>query len=152
MNLKESEKELFHWHYRLGHLSFRKVQFLMRTGVLAHSEHTRRLHAAASRISPMPKCAACQFGKQVCQSPPGSTSTKVKEEADVLRAGNLLPGQKVSADHFVCSTKGRLFESRGKTKDDDMCWRKCASVVGKCHRHIRQRNSVRIQENLELEE
>ena len=120
MNLKESEKELLRWHYRLGHLSFRKVQFLMRTGVLAHSEHTRRLHAAASRISPMPKCAACQFGKQVRRSPPGSTSTKVKDEADVLRAGNLLPGQKVSADHFVCSTKGRLFESRGKTKDDDM--------------------------------
>ena len=32
------------------------------------------------------------------------------------------------------------------------CWRKCASVVGKRHRHIRQRNSVRIRENLELEE
>ena len=29
MNLKESEKELLRWHYRLGHLSFRKVQFLM---------------------------------------------------------------------------------------------------------------------------
>ena len=68
----------------------------MRTGVLAHSEHTRRLHTAASRISSMPKCAACQFGKQVRRSPPGSTSTKVKDEADVLRAGNLLPGQKVS--------------------------------------------------------
>ena len=32
------------------------------------------------------------------------------------------------------------------------CWRKCASVVGKHHRHIRQRNLVRIQENLELQE
>ena len=32
------------------------------------------------------------------------------------------------------------------------CWRKCASVVGKRHRHIRQRNSVRIRVNLELEE
>ena len=68
----------------------------------------------------MPKCAACQFGKQVHRSSPGSTSTKVKDEANVLKAGNLLPGQQVSADNFVCSMKGRLFESRRKTKDDNM--------------------------------
>ena len=147
MNLRESEKELLRWHYRLGHLSFHKVQFLMRTGVLAHSEHTRHLHAATSRISPMPKCAACQFRKQVRQSPPGSTSTKVKDEADVLKAGNLLPGQKVLADHFVCSTKGRLFESCGKTKDDDMYSGGCifvdhslgyAHVEFQCHLNSRQ--------------
>ena len=40
MNLKESEKEFLHWHYWLGHLSFCKVQFLLRTGVLTHLEHT----------------------------------------------------------------------------------------------------------------
>ena len=27
MNLREPEKELLRWHYRLGHLSFRKIQF-----------------------------------------------------------------------------------------------------------------------------
>lgn len=37
-NLSEAEKELLRWHYRLGHLSFKQVLFLMRTGVLAHSE------------------------------------------------------------------------------------------------------------------
>ena len=92
----------------------------MRTGVLAHTEHTRRLHATASQISPMPKCAACQFGKQVQRTSPGTTTKQVKDEADVLKAGNLHPGQKVSADHFVCSMKGRLFDLRGKTKEDDM--------------------------------
>jgi hypothetical protein len=44
----------------------------------------------------------------------------VKDREGVLRKDDLLPGQKVSADHFVCSTKGRLFESRGKTKDSSM--------------------------------
>ena len=28
-NLVESEKELLRWHYRLGHLSFKKIQHLM---------------------------------------------------------------------------------------------------------------------------
>ena len=37
-NLSPPEKELLRWHFRLGHLSFWKVQFLMRTGVLATSQ------------------------------------------------------------------------------------------------------------------
>ena len=35
INLSEPEKELLRWHYRLGHLSFRKIQFIMQTGVLS---------------------------------------------------------------------------------------------------------------------
>ena len=37
INLSEPQKELLRWHYRLGHLSFRKIQFIMRTGVLSRS-------------------------------------------------------------------------------------------------------------------
>jgi hypothetical protein len=29
LNLSEPEKELLRWHFRLGHLSFRKIQFLL---------------------------------------------------------------------------------------------------------------------------
>ena len=29
INLSEPQKELLRWHYRLGHLSFRKIQFIM---------------------------------------------------------------------------------------------------------------------------
>ena len=36
------------------------------------------------------------------------------------RKNNLLPGQEVSVDHFICSQKGRLFTSRGRTADKDM--------------------------------
>ena len=35
-NLSEAQKELLRWHQRLGHLEFRKIQHLMRTGVLSH--------------------------------------------------------------------------------------------------------------------
>ena len=27
-NLSEAEKELLRWHYRLGHIGFKKIQFL----------------------------------------------------------------------------------------------------------------------------
>ena len=37
-NLSAPQKELLYWHTRLGHVSFRKVQHLMRMGVLATSE------------------------------------------------------------------------------------------------------------------
>ena len=64
INLSEPEKELMCWHCRLGHLAFSKVQHMLHSGVLSHSETTCRLHASASNIQRPPRCAACQFGKQ----------------------------------------------------------------------------------------
>ena len=37
-----------------------------------------------------------------------------------MKDGHLLPGQQVSVDHFLCSNKGRLFNSRGRSSDDSM--------------------------------
>ena len=39
-NLSPAEKELLCWHQHLGHIAFKKVQHLMKLGVLAHSEST----------------------------------------------------------------------------------------------------------------
>ena len=110
-NLGLAEKELLCWHNRLGHIVMRKVQFLIRTGVLATSEATRRLHTAASKLTNLPLCSACQFGKQRRRPEPGKTTTVVRERDGALKDRCLLPGQTVSVDHFVCSTKGRLFTS-----------------------------------------
>ena len=38
IKLTEAEKELLRWHHCLGHLSFCKIHFIMRTGVLSRSE------------------------------------------------------------------------------------------------------------------
>jgi hypothetical protein len=70
-NLSEPEKELLRWHARLGHLGFRRIQFLMRSGTLSQSESTRRLHVTAAKIAHPPKCSACQFGKQKQRPSPG---------------------------------------------------------------------------------
>ena len=110
-NLGQADKELLRWHNRLGHIGMRKVQFLMRTGVLATSEATRRLHAAACKLTNLPLCSACQFGKQRRRPEPGKTTTVVRECDGALKNRRLLPGQTVSVDHFVCSTKERLFTS-----------------------------------------
>ena len=98
----------------------RKVQFLMRTGVLATSEATRRLHATASKLTNLPLCSACQFGKQRRRPEPGKSTTVVREHDGALKDQRLLPRQTVPVDHFVCFTKGRLFTSQGRSKEADM--------------------------------
>ena len=118
-NLAPAEKELLRWHQRLGHLAYKKVQYLMKTGVLAHSEATRRLHRIACRTGAV-KCAACQFAKQRARSAPGTVSRLIESRQGVLSQGNLQPGQEVCVDHFICANKGRLFTSRGATKEGDM--------------------------------
>lgn len=119
-NLSEPEKELLRWHYRLGHLGFKRIQFLMRSGVLSRSEANRKLHTAASKLTDVPKCAACQFGKQCRRPSPGKTSSVVRDKEGALKKDDLRVGQCISVDHFVCSTPGRLFSSRGKSSKEDM--------------------------------
>ena len=46
---------------------------------------------------------------------PGQVSTAMDDRVGVLKDGHLVPGQQVSIDHFVGSTKGRLFTSAGKS-------------------------------------
>ena len=116
-NLSQAEKELLKWHQRLGHIAFAKVQYLFRTGALASSDSARRLHRSASNI-PTPKCAACLYAKQHARSAPGSKTVAVIDRG-VLCKDNLLPGQEISVDHFICSQKGCLFTSRGKESDKD---------------------------------
>ena len=115
-NLTDVQRELVRWHQRLGHVGYRRVQFLLRSGVLSHTEHLRRLHSNAGKLSSegCPLCAACQFGKQRRRPLPGKKTHVVKETAYALRRNHLFPGQKVSVDHFICSTRGRLLNTKGK--------------------------------------
>jgi hypothetical protein len=157
MNLSEAQKELVCWHNCLGHVSYARVQNLMRSGTLAHSESTRHLHTAACKLTELPKCAACQFGKQKRRPTPGKTSTIVRDRAGVLRQDHLAPGQRVSVDHFVCSTKGRLFGSRGKTNPNTMYCGGCifvdhasSHVHVEFQAHLTTHETLKAKENYEL--
>jgi Reverse transcriptase (RNA-dependent DNA polymerase) len=114
-NLSAAEKELLKHHQKLAHLDLRRVQFLLRTGVLATSAAQKALHTQASKIRDPPKCAACQFGKQTVRVPKTKTTTTVIKDAlpVIPQTHSKLPGQTVSIDHFVCSQKGVTLTSRG---------------------------------------
>lgn len=114
INLSPAEKELLRWHFRLGHLGHRRIQFLMRAGTLAHSETARRMHQQASKLENCPLCTACQYAKQRQRPTPGKRQSVVHDKVHALKKENLFPGQRVSVDHFVCSTRGRLSHTYGK--------------------------------------
>lgn len=148
LNLSEPQKELLRWHYRFGHVDIRRVQFVMRKGVLATSPSKRRLHALASKIQPLPKCAACQFGKQVRRTTPGTRTRTVP--AGKISRDTLFPGQEVSVDHFVCSTKGRLWTSRGKSRDQDL-YHGGALFVDQASKYIHVENQVSLSTHATLQ-
>ena len=105
---------------QIGPMSFKKIKFLMRTGVLANTELTKRLHTTACKLTTYPLCAACQFGKQRQRSYPWKRCSVFKDVESNLKKDKLISRQCIAVDHYMCSTKGRLFTSRGKTKDTDM--------------------------------
>ncbi|KAI2509100.1 hypothetical protein MHU86_5348 [Fragilaria crotonensis] len=157
LNLSEPEKELLRWHYRLGHISFRKIQFLMRSGVLTKSNNKRKLHQAACSLTELPKCAACQYGKQHRRPAPGRVSTAVRDREGVLKDGHLVPGQQVSVDHFVSSTKGRLFTSAGRSLNSELYSGGCLfndHASGFVHiefqTHLNTHETLMAKENFEL--
>ena len=51
---------------------------------------------------------------------PGKRSSVVKDVEGNLKKEKLFLGQYIAVDHDICSTKGRLFTSKGKTKDTNM--------------------------------
>ena len=89
-NLSPAEKELLRWHQRLGHIAFKKMQHLMKSRVLAHSEATCGLHSIACRLPPV-KCAVCQYAKQRVSSSPGTVTNAIQNHRGLLSQGNLFP-------------------------------------------------------------
>ena len=119
-NLTVAQKELLKWHCRLGHLSLIRVQLLMKSGALGHNP---RIKAAANLdLSKFPViCGACAYGKAKRKSTRRSKTDKDSSRQEKeLSKEILIPGQKVSMDHFIVSTPGRSYNSRGSDSHDKM--------------------------------
>ena len=114
-NLSVAQKLLITWHFRFGHLNFKAVQWILRSGVFGKSPTYRSASSCEH-----PRCASCEFGKARRRPTKSSITTPVPERENVLKADVLFPGQRVSLDHFECSAKGRLLTSMGKSSLDDM--------------------------------
>ena len=79
---------------------------------------------------------------------PGKRSTIVP--AGKISNNILFPGQEVSVDHFVCSTKGRLWTSRGRTQDSDL-YHGGALFVDQASKYIHVENQVSLSTHATIE-
>ena len=93
----DPKAELLRWHYRLGHLSFAKVQLLAKAGDIP-----RRL----AKIKP-PVCPGCLFGAmtRVPKQSKGRSNT-------IFEASK--PGEHVSVDQLISTQVGFVAQLKGK--------------------------------------
>jgi len=113
VNLTKSQAELLHLHYCCGHISMHTLQKLIRPKALPPSDIQEvRKHPvvfnskhANTHTCVVPKCAACVLSKMERVSKnDGKSTTGNKGE---LKVNDLSPGDTVSLDQYVVSTKGR---------------------------------------------
>ena len=67
-----------------------------------------------------PKCVAYEFGKGHRQPNKVNTTKKNLMKEQYLKNYHLLPGQMVSADHYISRAPGRLYHKKGKPYPSDM--------------------------------
>ena len=101
------QAEFMRWHYRLGHLPYKKLKILAVMGLIP-----KRI----LNVKP-PKCAGCIFGKMTKR--PWRTKATVKQGLGIFKATK--SGQCVSVDQmestedgFVAQLKGKLTRRRYK--------------------------------------
>ena len=124
-NLKATQKELLHWHWKFGLFNLARTQVILKPGVCGYSF---MLKAAANLDLKdlQPLCSSSLFGKGKQQrsklskaastaAAPRDPTTKVEK---VLSKDATILGRKVSVDHFIVSTPGRLLSSRGRDLPD----------------------------------
>ncbi|OEU11009.1 hypothetical protein FRACYDRAFT_193219, partial [Fragilariopsis cylindrus CCMP1102] len=121
INLSPSSKELLLWHCRLGHADFQRILSILAKpessrGSEAKGELVRRMINPTNKVSNtlIPKCIACSVAKQKRITPDSTTITKIKSEEGAILQNTLYPGEKISCDHYMSSTLGRLPHTRGK--------------------------------------
>jgi hypothetical protein len=114
-NLSRAQKILLKYHFKMGHLAFRVVQWIGRQGWLGDDGISMGKH-----FLPVPKCAACQLGKQ------GKTPSKgrgtLKQDPNVagaLTQDKLRPGSLVFSDQYESRVLGRSFNSRGSSDSSE---------------------------------
>ena len=127
-NLMKAQRELLQWHWKLGHLRFQWLQELMRPKnpkSMRHFDDSELLAPVIETKTPTarscaaPLCAACQLGRMNRIGVGMSIEKKKSEKYMELKKDHLQPGQVISIDQYVSSTRGRLPDTHGKEKQDD---------------------------------
>lgn len=116
-NITGPQKELLAWHWRLGHIGFTWLQWLMRA-----REGRAPVIATKHRLTatcPPPLCAACQIARMTRKGAGTSVEKKLHEHDLSLRADHLVPGQMVSLDQFESTTLGCRQHTLGREAAQD---------------------------------
>ena len=107
-NLTSLQKELLKWHLKLDQIGFQWLKWLGRQDVLGATGKKFGRQSVS-----VPKCAACQYGKQDCNPKPGVKQHK--EHKASLKKEKLEPGNMVFTNQYESRLSGRVFNSRGST-------------------------------------
>jgi GAG-pre-integrase domain len=114
LNLSPSQQELLLWHQRLGHADQQHIQVLLSTPRDATvPQILKPRHSKASSCDPV-ICETCQYAKQRRREPTSFHHTPRESEAGSLSRDILSPGQRVSADQYQSTIRGRLRHTKGR--------------------------------------
>ena len=123
-NLTPAQKELLRWHSKFAHMDLKRVQQVLKAGSVGWSPLVKAAANIDLNKTPL-VCASCAYAKAKRKASrpkrtraPTHSTTNDKEK--LLSKDVLIPGQKVSMDHFIVSTPGRLFSSRGSESHEKM--------------------------------
>jgi len=105
-NLTATQKLLYKFHCKLGHLGFGHLKWFLRQGILGHSG----IQCGGTEIL-APVCEACLTGGQQKRPIPGNNHTQVPKMT--LKREQLTPGQWIFSDQYVSSVQGRNFNGCG---------------------------------------
>ena len=95
---KDDEAQLLHWHHRLNHLPFKRIQAMAKQSLLPKK-------LAHSRI---PLCSGCAYGKATKK--PWRTKAKAEKTPKVSITK---PGDCISMDQLESSTPGLVAQLKG---------------------------------------
>ena len=124
-NLSTAQKELLFWHWKLGHISMKRIQRLMKDQVANDGSGDIVMCKVITPKNPgaanckIPKCETCQLSSATKRNPQVKTSKAVQEKEKILSSGALDVGDLVSMDQFVSHTPGRLESGFGRTSADN---------------------------------
>lgn len=133
MNLTAAQKELLLWHHKLSHVSTAWIQRLMRNKdwLADNDDPTSSLHTGpflpckskrpVSEVSNL-KCPACVCAKahrRPTQTRISSKTTTANEM--ILKRDHIIPGDCISADHYLSPVAGRLYNTYGRERQGYSC-------------------------------
>ena len=113
-NLTRAQQKLLGWHWRFAHASMKRVQSLMKADQHSKLPVIQTLNPKASTCD-HPMCAACRLARPHLNNdhlPPRHSSPEI-----LIRSNDLIPGDCVSVDQYICRDKGRLPDTAGKEKN-----------------------------------